>query len=59
MIIRCTPKDLDKYIKADKELSFILNKNGFLPICIDNKYVYYNKDDKILKFIEKEGLRFG
>lgn len=57
MIIRETPKYKEKYIVVTSFVSNILNMAGFIPKYIDENYIYYTKDDKILKFMEKEDLK--
>lgn len=53
MLIRKTPKNKDKYIKVDDEVSFILHQNGFKPKYIDGLYIYYAKSKNLEKFIEE------
>jgi len=58
MIIRGTPKNLDKYIKVDSKTTVILHLEGYQPCYIDNEYVYYKKTYELLKFMEKEDLKW-
>lgn len=51
MVIRKTPSDLDKYIAVSKDNAISLNKNGFKPIYMDNKFLYYKKTDELLAFV--------
>ena len=51
MIIRKTPEDLDNYIAVTSDKSVKLNKNGFEPVFIDNKFLYYKKTDDLLAFM--------
>lgn len=53
MVIRGTPKDIDKYIIITFEQSKILHQNNFIPLYIDDKGVYYKKDDKIITFLKQ------
>ncbi len=53
MIIRGTPRELDKYILVNGEMSIELHKNGFLPKYIDENGVYYLRSGEVLKFMEK------
>jgi hypothetical protein len=57
MIIRQTPSNKEKYIIVDSETSNILYMSGFNPKYIDNKYIYYVKNERILTFMEREGLK--
>ena len=52
MIIRGTPKELNKYIVVNGDVSEILHKNGFMPQYIDGDDIYYLKDKEILEFME-------
>ena len=56
MLIRDTPKNIDTYIKVDDKTTKILHANGYSPLYMDNKYIYYKKTDDIIKFMKKEGL---
>ena len=56
MLIRQTPKNKEKYIIVDSEVSQILQENGFYPKYMDNEAIYYVKSDKIVEFMSKEGL---
>ena len=53
MIIRGTPKELNKYIVVDSDTSEMLHKNGFIPKYIDGNDIYYLKDKEILEFMER------
>lgn len=56
MIIRGTPKDLNKYVVISSEFMIQkLHENNFSPIYIDGNYVYFEKNEQILSFIEKGG----
>lgn len=57
MIIRKTPKNKEDYIIVTSFVSNVLNMCGFIPKYIDDEYIYYVKDDCILAFMEKEGLK--
>jgi len=52
MIIRGHPKNIDNYIKVDAELSLILHENGFFPKYISGDFIYYLKEDALIKFID-------
>ena len=52
MIIRGHPKNIDNYIKVDTELSLILHENGFFPKYISGDFIYYFKEDALIKFID-------
>lgn len=54
MVIRGTPKDMDKYIAVTFEQSKILHQNNFIPIYIDDEKVYYKKKDKIVEFLKQK-----
>lgn len=56
MIIRITPKNKEKYIIVNNEVSNTLNKNGFCPKYIDNNGIYYVKSIDIIEFMKKEGI---
>lgn len=57
MIIRETPKNKEKYIVVTSFVSNVLNMRGFMPKYIDEKFIYYTKDDEIIEFMKKEGLK--
>ncbi len=57
MIIRETPKNKEKYIVVTSFVSNVLNMRGFIPKYIDENFIYYTKDDEIIKFMKKEGLK--
>lgn len=52
MIIRGTPKDIERYIAVTFEQSKILHQNNFIPIYIDDGKVYYKKNNKIVEFLK-------
>lgn len=56
MIIRNTPKDKYNYYIVDIETSNILETNGFNALFMDDKYLYYRKNDKITNFLKERGI---
>lgn len=56
MIIRATPQNPDNYIGVSDEVSIILHRNGFIPKYIDKEKIYYFKTQKLIEYMEKEGL---
>ena len=52
MIIRGTPKEIEKYIKVDSDTSLTLQEIGFVPKYIDNDGIYYLKSDVLIESIE-------
>lgn len=56
MLIRGTPKNIDKYIKVDSKTTVILHMNGFFPINMDDKYIYYKKTQELIDFMKKNEL---
>lgn len=52
MVIRETPKDIERYIAVTFEQSKILHQNNFIPIYIDDGKVYYKKNNKIVEFLK-------
>jgi hypothetical protein len=61
MIIRETPKDTSKYILVKNDyFNAYLQENGYVPMYVDNKGVYYKKSgmlESILNMIKKGGAR--
>jgi hypothetical protein len=61
MIIRETPKDTSKYILVKNNyFNAYLQENGYVPMYVDNKGVYYKKSgmlESILNMIKKGGAR--
>ena len=55
MIIRGTPKELNKYIIVDGDMVTKLHENGYFPKYIDENGVYFDRNEEVLKFIEKGG----
>ena len=51
-----TPDDLEEYIIADRDLAIILAKNGFQVEYRDYGSSYFKKTDKLINFINKEGI---
>lgn len=47
MIIKGTPKNTKRYIKADNILGRFLQGKGYLPIYIDCEYLYFYKTKEI------------
>lgn len=41
MLNRSIPKDLSKYYKCNNEIGKQLQKNGFIPKYMDNKFLYF------------------
>lgn len=56
MIIRQTPKNKDKYITVDSDISNVLHKHGFYPKYIDNEFIYYVKSKELKQFIKENNL---
>lgn len=56
MLIRETPKNPNNYIIVDNLTSQVLQMCGFSPKYMDDKYLYYIKDECIVAFMEREGL---
>jgi len=56
MIIRGTPKDKDlcDYIKVDDDIGYKLQKMGFFPIYIDNKFLYFKNCEQIKEVVNEE-----
>lgn len=57
MIKRETPSNLQNYLMVDSATSYILHSNGFIPKYINESGIYYIKNEKIVNFIRKEGLK--
>jgi len=59
MIIRETPKDKNKFILVKNSyLNAYLQENGYAPMYVDSKGVYYKKSgmlESILNMIKKGG----
>lgn len=53
MIIRGTPKNIQEYYLADNDLAFRLQQAGFKPVYIDEDAVYFKKNKKLQKTLEK------
>ena len=53
MVIRGTPREIDKYVLVDSKTSINLHENGFFPKYIDENGVYFVKSQEILEFIER------
>lgn len=56
MIIRQTPKDKDKYIAVNSDISNVLHEHGFYPKYIDNEFIYYVKSKELKQFIKENNL---
>ena len=56
MLIIQTPKNNEKYIIVDSQVTQILQENGFYPKYMDNEAIYYVKSDKIIKFIKTNNI---
>lgn len=52
MIIRESPTNKDDFIMVNSEASTKLLELGFIPKYIDNEWIYYIKNNKILDVIE-------
>lgn len=52
MIIRESPTNKDDFIMVNSEVSTKLLELGFIPKYIDNEWIYYIKNNKILDVIE-------
>lgn len=58
MIIRGTPNNKDDYIKVNSYTSEILHNMNFVPKYINNKSIYYKKNNELLKFLIDNKLEF-
>ena len=58
MIIRGTPNNKDDYIKVNSYISEILHNMNFIPKYINNKSIYYKKNNELLKFLIDNKLEF-
>lgn len=58
MIIRGTPNNKDDYIKVNSYTSEILHNMNFIPKYINNKSIYYKKNNELLKFLIDNKLEF-
>lgn len=56
MIVRGTPKNIDEYYIADKEVAFRLQQAGAKPLYIDYDAIYFKKSNKLIKILKKLGL---
>lgn len=54
MIIRGTPKDIENFICVNSIQSLSLQKQGFQPMYIDDKGVYYKKTKEIIEIMLEE-----
>lgn len=52
MIIRGTPKNIDDYYIADKEVAFRLQQAGAKPLYIDYDAIYFKKSNKLIKILK-------
>ena len=53
MSIRGTPKDINKYVLVDSELSIKLHSNSFIPSYIDENGIYFIKSKELIEFMER------
>ena len=53
MVIRGTPKEINKYVIVVGEMATKLHKHGYFPKYIDEQGVYFDRNEEVLKFIEK------
>ena len=52
MIIRETPKDIERYIKVyDKDKIVRLGKKGFNPTYVDNDFAYFEYSKELVNAI--------
>ena len=58
MIIRGTPNRKESYIKVNSYTSEILHNMNFVPKYINNKSIYYKKNNELLKFLIDNKLEF-
>lgn len=58
MIIRGTPIRKESYIKVNSYTSEILHNMNFVPKYINNKSIYYKKNNELLKFLIDNKLEF-
>ena len=58
MIIRGTPNNKESYIKVNSYTSEILHNMNFVPKYINNKSIYYKKNNELLKFLIDNKLEF-
>lgn len=58
MIIRGCPIRKEPYIKVNSYTSEILHNMNFVPKYINNKSIYYKKNNELLKFLIDNKLEF-
>ena len=58
MIILGTPKDTENYYIVDGDIAFRLHQAGFIPKYKDEDALYFKKNKKLLKFLDRNNLRF-
>ena len=58
MFIRGTSNNKDDYIKVNSYTSEILHNMNFIPKYINNKSIYYKKNNELLKFLIDNKLEF-
>lgn len=56
MVIRQTPPNSSDFVKVDSVIGRELQENGFSPMYMDMKYLYFVKTNEILTFIERRKL---
>lgn len=54
MIIRETPKELDKFVCVNSTLSLSLQRKGFEPMYIDENGIYYKKTKELMDKLVEE-----
>lgn len=52
MIIRRSPTNIEDFVMVESELSLRLHELGFVPIYIDEEWIYYHKTNEILETIK-------
>lgn len=57
MVIIGTPHDLENYFMADGELAFQLHQKGFIPKYKDEGCLYFKLNNKLKKYLEKNGIK--
>lgn len=58
MVILGVPYDLQNYYMADDDVGFVLQQEGFCPKYKDNDALYFKKNTKLIKALEKLGIEF-
>lgn len=52
MVIRQTPKNPQDFIITDNEQGKILQNNGFMPLYMDKKKLYFEKTKELIEFMK-------